>query len=139
MCFLTIEDIYGPFEVMIFAKLYTKFKDLCVEDGLVTIKGRISIRPGKNPCVIAEKIIGWDKINDKQDEEQKLYLRFDTKDIDIYDRVKNIIASYPGKSQVVIKCLSSNKAFAFSAKVNLNNYLQNELIGLLGEQNVIVK
>lgn len=140
MAFLTIEDIYGSFDVMLFAKLYTKFKDVAVEDGLITVRGRISVRPGKTPCVIAEHIIPWDKVGDESTlNEKKLYLRFDTKDIDIYDRVKNIIASYPGKSQVVIKCNSTSQAFAFSTKVTLNNYLENELIGLLGEKNVIIR
>lgn len=68
-----------------------------------------------------------------------VYLRFDTKDIDLYDKVKKITSSYPGKSSVIIKCTSSNKAFSFNTKVDVNNYLKNELIGLLGEENVIIK
>lgn len=139
MAFLTVEDLYGTFDVMIFSKHYQKYKDICVEDGLITVRGKISLRPGKSPCVIAESVQAWDKINEEDGSEQKLYLRFDTKDIDVYDRVKNIIASYPGKSQVVIKCTSTKQAFAFNAKVNLNNYLENELFGLLGENNVVVK
>ena len=68
-----------------------------------------------------------------------VYLRFNTKDIDLYDKVKKITSSYPGKSPVVIKCTSSNKGFSFNTKVDVNNYLKNELIGLLGEDNVIIK
>ncbi len=140
MAFLTIEDLYGSFDVMLFSKLYTKFKDIAVEDGLITVRGKISLRPGKSPCIIAENLISWDKREEENiSTEKKLYLRFDTKDIDVYDRVKSIIASYPGKSQVVIKCNSTGQAFAFSTKVTLNNYLENELFGLLGEKNVIIK
>ncbi len=141
MAFLTVEDMYGSFDVMLFAKLYTKYKDIAVEDGLVTVRGKVSIRPGKSPCVICESLSPWEKVGESQNAngDKKVYLRFDTKDIDVYDRVKNIIASYPGQSQVIIKCLTSNQAFAFNAKVTLNNYLTNELIGLLGESNVIIK
>ena len=71
--------------------------------------------------------------------ERKVYLRFDTKDIDVYNRLKKIISSYPGASEVVCKCTSSNKALAFTTKVDINNYLENELCGLLGDQNVIIR
>ncbi len=140
MCFLQIEDIYGTFEVIVFAKAYNKYKDLLVEDGLVTIKGKVSLRPGSNPVILAEGVSSWQK---KEDEvihsEKKLYLRFDTKDPDIYAKVKAIVSSYPGDSQIVVKCNSSGSAFAFSSKVDINNYLINELIGLLGEANVVLK
>lgn len=140
MAFITIEDLYGTFECMVFSKLYTKYKDLIVEDGLVTIKGRISIRDGKAPTVLAESIYSWEKVEETvQDTTQKVYLRFDTKDIDIYNSVKRITSSYPGKAQIVVKCTTSGNVFSFNTKVEINNYLTNELIGLLGESNVVIK
>ena len=137
MAFLTVEDLNGTFDVMVFAKLYNRCKEIVVEDKMFTIRGRLSIRPGKSPVVIAESLTPWEKAEEVK--EKKVYLRFDTKDIDIYQKVKDIISSYPGKMPVVIKCSSSNKAFSFSAKVDANNYLENELVGLLGEKNVVIK
>ena len=140
MCFLQIEDIYGTFEVIVFAKAYNKYKDLLVEDGLVTIRGKISLRPGSNPVILAENVSSWQKKEEENNiSEKKLYLRFDTKDPDVYGKVKAIVSSYPGESQIVVKCNSSDSAFAFSSKVDINNYLINELIGLLGEANVVLK
>ena len=140
MCFLQIEDIYGTFEVIVFAKAYNKYKDLLVEDGLVTIRGKVSLRPGSNPVILAESVSSWQKKEEENNiSEKKLYLRFDTKDPDVYGKVKTIVSSYPGESQIVVKCNSSGSAFAFSSKVDINNYLINELIGLLGEANVVLK
>ncbi len=139
MAFLTIEDLYGTFDVMLFSKLYNRYKDIAIEDGLVTVKGKISIRDGKSPCVVAETIIPWEKEEKRQDTNEKLYLRFNTKDPVIYNKVKSIASSYPGKSQIIIKCTMTNSAFSFNTKVDLNNYLTNELIGLLGEENVIIR
>ena len=68
-----------------------------------------------------------------------MYLRFDTQNVDLYNKVKKISASYPGQAQVIIKCTSTNKAFSFNTKVEINNYLTNEFIGLLGEENVVIK
>ena len=138
MAFITIEDIYGTYDVMLFNKLFAKYKDLILEDNLVTIKGKLSIRDGKSPVVIAENIKEWEKL-EQANENQTVYLRFDTKDIDLYEKIKKVISYYPGKSSIIIKCTSSNKAFSFNTKVDVNNYLKNELIGLLGEENVIIK
>ena len=140
MCFVKIEDIYGTFETIVFPKFFNKFKDFLEEDNMVTIKGKVSIRQGNTPVILVENVIPWQKkevennFNDK-----KIYLRFDTKNIDIYQKVKNIVSSYPGENQVIIKCNSSQTAFAFNLKVDINNYLINELIGLLGETNVVIK
>ena len=138
MAFVTIEDIYGTYDVMLFSKLYARYKDIAKEDTLVTVKGKLSIRDGKSPVVIAESLTPWEKPLQVA-QNSTVYLRFDTKDIDLYDKVKKITSSYPGKSSVIIKCTSSNKAFSFNTKVDVNNYLKNELIGLLGEENVIIK
>ena len=110
------------------------------EDKMITIKGRVSIRPGNKPVIIVENIIPWQKVEVENNfDNKKIYLRFDTKDIDIYQKVKEIVSSYPGENQLIIKCTSTKNAFAFNLKVDLNNYLINELVGLLGETNVVVK
>ena len=140
MCFLKIEDIYGTFEAIVFPKFYNKFKDVIEEDGLITVRGKVSIRPDSNPVILVESITPWQKKDEQKNNlEKKIYLRFDTKDIDLYNKVKTIISSYPGENSIVIKCSSSSSVFAFNLKVDINNYLLNELIGLLGETNVITK
>ena len=141
MAFITIEDLYGTFEVMVFSKIYPKYKDLIVEDALVTVKGRVSMRDGKAPTILAESIIPWEKPETSTEVKtgEKVYLRFDTQDVDVYNHVKRISASYPGQAQIIIKCTSTGKVFSFNTKVEVNNYLTNELFGLLGESNVVIK
>ena len=139
MAFLTIEDIYGTFDVMLFSKMYSKYKDIAVEDNLITVKGKLSIRDGKSPVVLAESIIPWEMKDEQPKDTRKMYLRFNTQDIDVYNNVKKIASTYTGDVPVVIKCSQTGKAFSFNTKVDINNYILNELTGLLGEGNVIVK
>ncbi len=140
IAFITIEDLEGTFDAVVFPNMFNRYQDLIEEDALLTVKGHVSIRDGKSPVIVVDALIPWKKAEEEVEEKvQKLYLRFDTKDIDIYQRVKNIILSYPGKAPVVIKCYSTGNAFSFSSKVELNNYLINELTGLLGESNVKIK
>lgn len=139
MAIVSIEDMYGVFDCMLFSKAYAKYRDLLVEDAMVTVKGKISIREGKSPIVVVDCVIPWKKAEVEQKEEKKVYLRFDTKNIDVYNQVKKIASSYPGECPIVIRCLSTKQVFSFNAKVECNNYLVNELVGLLGEDNIVVK
>ena len=94
------------------------------------------------PSPVGEVVILW-----KDEEEnatkaklkQRLCLRFDTKNPDIYSKVKNSISSYPGETPVVIKCSSSNKVFNYQQQVRINNYLLNELRGIIGNENIVVQ
>lgn len=140
MAIMTIEDTYGTFDCMVFAKTYERFRDIIEEDKMVTVRGRVSIREGKSPIVVVDTLIPWeDKKVEMVSNEKKVYLRFDTKNVDIYNTVKRIASTYLGNSSVVIKCSSTGQVFGFSVKVEPNNYLLNELIGLIGENNVVVK
>ena len=137
MAFLKLEDLNGVIEVSLFANVYPKFKHFIDEDSMITVKGRISMRNGA-PSVTAEEIIPWHKKEDevKKAQEEKLYLKFDTKDIDLFGKVTSALRAYPGDTEVVIKCTSNNRPFAFNQNVETGNYLLNELYGLLGVDNV---
>ena len=76
---------------------------------------------------------------EKKPTKERLCLRFDTKNPDIYSKVKNTIASYKGDTQVVIRCTSSNKSFVYQQTVKINNYLVNELSGIIGNENIVVQ
>ena len=140
MAFLKVEDLYGTIEVAVMPNIYPKYKMFLEEDTLVTVKGKISLR-NEIPSVVAEEIIPW-QAEQKSEEEKKeatLYLRCDTKDFDLFKKLKDILANYYGKNNVIIKCISTNKAFSYSQKVDINSYLLSELYGLIGENNVIVR
>lgn len=139
MAFIKLEDLNGIIEVSLFANVYPKFKTFIDEEALITVKGRISMRNG-TPSVTAEEIIPWKRKHEesKHEQDQKLYLKLDTKDIDLFTKVTSVLKSYPGDTEVVIKCTSTNRPFAFRQKVKTGNYLLNELYGLLGVDNVKV-
>lgn len=139
MVFFTIEDINGTYDAMMFSKGFLRYKDLIEEDKLVTVRGRLSIREGKSPVVVADSIIPWEKKEEIQTVEQKVYLRFDTTDSEVYNKVKIIASSYQGTNPIIIKCSKTGNVFSFNSKVDVNNYLVNEFIGLLGEKNVVIK
>ncbi|MDD3397630.1 MAG: DNA polymerase III subunit alpha [Clostridia bacterium] len=142
MAMMSVEDIYGTLEVIVFPKAYSIIKEKLIEDSLVTIVGKVSIREGDAPVVICENIIPWNNGNEAEKQEEtskKLYLKFNLMQKDLYEKVINLLEEYSGEDGVFAKCTAQNKAFKFPQTVTINNYLINALYGILGEKNVVVK
>jgi DNA polymerase-3 subunit alpha len=56
MAFLTVEDLSGAIQILVFPKTYTNFKNIIQEDSIVMIEGRLSIRGDEEPTIIALKM-----------------------------------------------------------------------------------
>ena len=144
MGFAQVEDPYGTIDLMFFPDNYRRLKSLIVDDNLVTVKGHLSIRDGEKPTVIVEDLIPWKKVENQEKEEnnqpsKKLYLRFDTTDIILYNKIVSVIATYPGESEVFVRCLKTGNAFKMNKTVQISNHLENELCGILDEGNIIIQ
>ena len=67
-------------------------------------------------------------------------MKFDVNDKNTYSKVEEILSSYPGTSQIVIKDELTSSVFMLKNRnVKINDGLINELIGELGEKNVVVR
>lgn len=113
MAFLTIEDMYGTVEVIVFPRDYEKKKDLMRLDDKVFIKGRAALEEDRNGKVICQDLIPfdtvpcelWVRFNNKEEfqkQEQELYqvlLTYDGKDavciyLDQERQIKKLPKSY---------------------------------------------
>ncbi len=62
MAFISIEDLVGSVEVVIFPKDYEKYSALLQEDAKVFIKGRTSVEEEKDGKLICEQIVSFDEV-----------------------------------------------------------------------------
>lgn len=138
MAMVTMEDLYGTLNLMVFPKAYAKLRNVMQEDEMYTVSGRLSIREGDTPIIIVDNFIPWQKPEQEEEEKKtkKLYIKFDTQNATLYNRVMATLDSYKGDTQTIICCNSKNQAFNAKKFVNAGNHLLNELNGLIGEQNV---
>ncbi len=58
MAFLTLEDLTGQIECLVFPRTFEKYQTLLQEDATVVISGRLSIREDEAPKLLAERIEG---------------------------------------------------------------------------------
>ena len=56
MAFVTIEDLYGSAEILVFESVYMKSGQSLMEENIVLVKGRLSIRDGEKTTIIANEI-----------------------------------------------------------------------------------
>ena len=56
MCFVTIEDLYGSCEMIVFETVYNKCSSILLEENIVKVNGRISIREDQDITIIASEV-----------------------------------------------------------------------------------
>ncbi|MBP5198368.1 MAG: DNA polymerase III subunit alpha [Lachnospiraceae bacterium] len=61
MAFVTLEDLVGTVEIVVFPNDYEKYGPLLLEDSKVFVKGRVSLEEDKDGKLICEQVISFDE------------------------------------------------------------------------------
>lgn len=136
MAFLTLEDLVGSIEVIVFPRDYEKNANKLTEEAKVFIKGKVAIEEEKDGKIICETITLfeeikrsiWIKFSSRQD--------FDAKEQQLYDMIKES----DGNDSIVI-WLDQEKAkkqLPPNQSVKICPALLENLEQLFGEENVKV-
>ncbi|MBP3888042.1 MAG: DNA polymerase III subunit alpha [Cellulosilyticum sp.] len=141
MAFLTLEDIRGTMEVVIFPNLYEKFVRF-PEDAVLIIKGRISIKEETNVVVLAEDITTLNNLLNPGSDEPHVLLRLDEsqRTPEIRGQLLNIFQHYRGSTKVIVENREdgSKKAFPPKYNVQVSDEFVKNLTNLLGSECVII-
>lgn len=57
MAFITVEDLYGSLEVIVFPKTYSLDRAFVEEDNVVVIKGKLDLKEEGNPKMLADRVV----------------------------------------------------------------------------------
>lgn len=136
MAFLTVEDLFGTVEVIVFPKDYEKYHHLLNEDEKVFVKGRANVEEDKNGKLICERIYSFD------DTKRELWLQFSTKE-DFEEKEQELYAMLhdsDGKDEVVIyiSAIKAMKRLSSNHSIRINEEIVNKLTNFLGKNNVKV-
>ena len=75
MAFITLEDLMGSVEVIVFPKNYEADRDVLTEDSKIFIKGRVSLGDEPVGKLVCEQVIPFSKVP------RQLWLQFEDKEI----------------------------------------------------------
>lgn len=152
MAFITLEDLFGTVEVIVFPKTYDKYKELLFEDNIVLIEGSLSVVEEDTPKLMSNRIYEIKKneialSNDKNKHEKKqkkLYIK--VRDKEHYKKVKKdlfvCLNKYLGNDCVVVynESEKANMILPKKSWVNTNDEkLIDNLKLVFGESNIAIK
>lgn len=137
MAFITLEDLYGTVECIVFPATYEKYSKILHQDQIVAIEGRLSVSEVENPKIICEKISPLGKFKT-----EKIYLKIGKEHSpDMFGRIKEILSRYKGDTPVYVYMENQNKTMVADKNlwINIeNDTLIDELVELLGKNNIRV-
>ncbi|WP_288174488.1 DNA polymerase III subunit alpha [Sporofaciens musculi] len=136
MAFVTLEDLAGAVEVVVFPRDYEKNQQYLNEDAKVFIRGRVSEEDEAASKLICEKVIPFEQTK------RELWLQYADKETylngeaELFDMLKDS----DGQDIVVIFCKKEKavKRLAVNKSVNADKLLLNKLTNYLGESCVKV-
>ncbi len=129
MSFVTLEDLSGSIEVIVFPKTLLKCDALLSGDLPVKVIGRTDVRENEIPKIIAEDILPLQK----GEVEGELLLNIENKAL--LDEIHPIIMKNTGKDGLFLAV--GEKEYEAVPKIKITENLINELGSVLGAKNVI--
>lgn len=134
MAFLTLEDLVGSVEVIVFPKDYESKRELFVEDSKVFIQGRASVGDDPVGKLICERVIPFSAVP------KELWLKFPDKEtyVESEREILELLRESEGSDSVIIylERERAKKVLPANWNVNASDGLIDILTKKLGEINV---
>ena len=136
MAFVTIEDMHGAVEVIVFSRLFAESKDLLVEDQPVLIQGQVQ-KDEKSIKLLADTLIAIDAAEETWTASIHFNLEVIRTDRDMLIQLHNILERHPGPCPAYLHLRTPDKADSIislpeTLKLKAGSSLAREVDGLLG-------
>ena len=160
MAFITLEDLYGAIEVVVFPQTLKKFNILLNDDSIILIKGAISIDDDEAKLIArdikdineeyrfkSEKISFDVRSNSSKSKNRQMNVRIDTVgDEELLMKIFTITRKYPGRDRLVLlpkdQNIDMSKPIAYKVPgmyINADEELKKELGSLVGKLNIEIE
>lgn len=138
MAFVTIEDLYGTIDIIVFPAIYTSVSAFLTENNIILVKGRASVSEDKGSSILANAISDYDHINRKN---QTLWIRIPKDSSITISDVSTVTKKHAGDVRVIIydEKTGQKMTTAREGYVSLNDILLEELKELVGESSLVVR
>ena len=136
MAFVTVEDLLGTAEVVVFPRDYENSREFLEVDNKVFIRGRVSEEDEKASKLICEKVIPFERTK------RELWLQFPDKEtyLDEEQIVYGYLADSEGEDEVVIYCAKERavKRLPRNRNIHIDDRVLSRLMNHFGESRVKV-
>ena len=130
MAFVTIEDLYGATEFIVFDSCYRQCSDILVNDNIVEVEGRLSIREDEEPKIVARTIKEFAEIKKKAFELNVTNLNEETK-----EKLKGAIYFFNGERSNMQMQIRNGEKLDKAGGIYMTSEILKEFQELVGEEN----
>lgn len=134
MAFITLEDLFGVVEVILFPRDFEKYKHLIEPDQKIFVRGKVTVEEEKAAKLICQEIIPFERIL------QEVWIKY--KNVDEFKKEEetlySILGEYDGNDTVIIYCEEERcmKRLPKSKNVKADEHMLQRLINKYGEENI---
>lgn len=141
MAFITLEDLYGTCELIAFETCLAKSGNSVIEDNIVLVEGRLSIREDEAPTIIANKIeeLSENMGNEirKEDVKSKMLSLDITNASEVQkEKLRGAIKFFQGDRNNILVQVVDREDVKPCGAIYFNDEILQEFKEILGEQNV---
>ena len=133
MVFLTIEDLYGQAEIIVFEPTYLKSQDILVEENIVLIDGRLSIREDDNTKIVAREIKNFDDTKPKM-----LILNISNSTNEQKDKLRGAIKFFKGEQNNICVAIKTGDDLKSCGAIYLTDEILKIFEDIIGKENCII-
>ena len=131
MCFITLEDLYGTIECLVFPRIYDRLARMIQNDTVVVIRGTLSLREDEEPKLLVEDIRPLDSAESAPlapERPKRLYLKIENRALT--PMAQNLLREHPGS--MVVRAVIQGTVYELPLRVAPDGELIKALENLLG-------
>ena len=134
MAFVTIEDLYGQAEIIAFENAYLTAKDSLIEENIVLIKGRLSIREEEKTSIIANEITNFGVQKRKE-----LIINITNLDEPIKKKLRGAIKYFNGEMNNIAVEVQDGENILKCGAIYLTGAIYEVFQDIVGKENIELK
>lgn len=136
MAFLTLEDMYGTVEIIVFPRDFEKNRSMFVEDQKVFIVGKVAVEEERPAKLILQKIIPFEQIP------KQIWIQFENKAVYQAEEefLTQMIRENPGEAELIVYCKTEKvrKSYGMQSRISLSETVREKLEEKYETENVKV-
>ena len=141
MAFVTVEDLYGSAEIVVFDSVFSRCDNILVEENIVIVEGRLSIKEDEDARIIVQNIKEFSEENNAGDHVRKNTVLIDITELNETqkERLKGAIRFFSGdRVNMKISVLDKAQEKPCGA-IYLTEAILEQFKEIVGEENVMLK
>ena len=151
MAFITIEDVHGTAEIIAFDSCYSRYSSSIIEENIVYIEGRLSIREDEEPKIVASSIVDFNdsianqnkrkveqnsSTNNNQNKIKILDINITNLSEEQKDKLRGAIRFFTGEKANIKLQITNNEITKPAGAILLTDKILEKFSDIVGKENV---